>query len=157
MKATWPQHRFPYLIVAALGLAGGAAQARDLQALAGIVEPAYTAMNYAVVCTRNQPNFLRRASGSRGHVLQYAEHVKDEVIDQLTEDEAKSVLRSAADAARVTVLREIRRLEDPNAHWTIANIATWCESEALPFISRFIATHDTDHQRVLLMITQSKR
>jgi hypothetical protein len=34
------------------------AGARDLGALAQLVVPAYTAMNFAVVCTTRQPTFL---------------------------------------------------------------------------------------------------
>ena len=117
MKPTWPPRCFRHVIVAAIGVAAGAAEAKDLQALAKIVEPAYTAMNYAVVCVRDQPQFLRRTSGARGHVIQYAEHVKDEVIDQLTEDEAKNVLRSAADAARGYRLRLRGSQHDLRPDW----------------------------------------
>src|SRR4051812_33713912 len=71
-------------VVAALVLPNaGAASAKDLAALEELIIPAYTAMNFAVVCATRQPHFLSESSGPRGNALNYAEHVKNEVIDGL--------------------------------------------------------------------------
>jgi hypothetical protein len=53
------------------------AEAKDVRALADLVTPAYTAMNYAVVCASRDPQFLLESRGPRGSAIKYAEHVKD--------------------------------------------------------------------------------
>ena len=45
--------------------------------MAEILVPAYTAMNYALICGQDDPRFLPQTLGARGTVLSYAEHVKD--------------------------------------------------------------------------------
>ena len=81
---------------------GRAATAADLQKLAEFVRPAYTAMNFAAVCVRDNPSFLTDVKGPRGTAFHYAQHVKDEAIEGLSPADAATVLKSAADAARET-------------------------------------------------------
>lgn len=84
--------------------------AKDLKTIAEFVVPAYTAMNFAMLCAQDDPWFLADARGPRGHAIKYAEHVKDEAIASLTEDEAAAVLRMAADEARSTARAELRKV-----------------------------------------------
>ena len=144
-------------VVAALVLSTvGVASAKDLAALAELITPAYTAMNFGVVCATRQPNFLSESSGPRGNVLSYAEHVKNEVIDGLDPDEAVVVLRGAANAARTTTLETIRKLNADDSNLEAARIRAWCETDARHFIRAFLDQYDGDHDKFLERLKQSK-
>jgi hypothetical protein len=131
--------------------------AKDLSALAEFVVPAYTAMNFAVLCAQGDPGFLSQISGARGSALQYAEHVKNEAIASLAYKDAVIVLRKAADAARSAARQELQKLisEDPQAD--AARITYWCESHAKEFIRAFITQHDGAHAAFLENLERAKR
>ena len=133
------------------------ATAKDLAALAELVVPAYTAMNFAVVCATRQPTFLLETAGPLGNALEYAEHVKNEVIESLAHDEALIVLRAAADAARATVLQTIRKFNSDQSTLEAARIKAWCSTDASDFIRAFMKQHDRDHDKFLEALKRSKR
>ena len=81
-------------------LLGTSAHPRDLAVLATIVAPAYTAMNFAIVCARYDPVFLAETSGPHGTAIAYAQHIKDDAVSSLSYEEATIALKAAADAAR---------------------------------------------------------
>jgi hypothetical protein len=148
------------IILAAWVVVGGAtaAQATDIRGLAEFVRPAYTAMNFALLCARESPFFLADASGPRGTALHYAEHVKDEAIDGLSQDEAVAVLRSAADAARSESRRELYRLAQPgDDSATSLAIRDWCDSKAKKFVLDFIRQHDAEHLQTLEFLRRAKQ
>jgi hypothetical protein len=133
------------------------AVAKDLNALAAFVAPAYTAMNFAVVCTPHDPVFLSQTSGPRGNALAYAEHVKDEAIVSLSHDEAAVALKAAADTARDIALRTLRAFNAQDRAIEQARIAKWCESDARQFILAFIEHHDANHETLLSRIEQARQ
>lgn len=111
--------------------------AKDLKAIAEFVIPAYTAMNFTMLCAQDDPWFLTDARGPRGHAINYAKHVKDEAIASLTEDESAIALRMAADEARSVARAEIRKII-PNRTYRYPEIAGWCRGDALRFVRSFI-------------------
>lgn len=130
--------------------------AKDLKAIAEFVIPAYTAMNFAMLCAQDDPWFLADARGPRGHAIEYAEHVKDEAIASLTESDSVIVLRMAADEAR-SVTRATLRKVIPNRTYRYPEIAGWCRDSALAFVRSFIEQHDSDHERLLQRLEQAKQ
>lgn len=133
------------------------AGARDLNALAEIVTPAYTAMNFAMVCASGDPQFLGRTRGPRGHAINYAEHVKDEVIASLSHAEAVTTLTAAADMARAASLRTLRAFNSQDPALEKARIREWCGREAVEFIRTFIADHDQNHEGLLSRVEEARR
>ncbi len=131
--------------------------ARDLDALAQIVVPAYTAMNFAMLCREDDPWFLLDTKGPRGTALHYAQHVKDEVIVALRQDEAVDVLKRAADAARATARQELRNVLPNYPHGQVGEITTWCRSAAATFVRSFIEHHDSAHDALLQEIERAKQ
>lgn len=130
--------------------------AKDLKAIAEFVVPAYTAMNFTVLCAQDDPWFLAEARGPRGHAIEYAEHVKDEAIASLTEDESVIVLRMAADEARSIARAEFRKVI-PNRTYRYPEISGWCRGEALRFVRSFIERHDTEHPILLQQLERAKQ
>lgn len=130
--------------------------AKDLKTIAEFVIPAYTAMNFTMLCAQDDSWFLADARGPRGHAIKYAEHVKDEAIASLTESESAIVLRMAADEAR-SVARATLRKVVPNRTYRYPEIAGWCRGDALHFVRNFIKQHDSDHVRVLQRLEQAKQ
>jgi len=131
--------------------------AKDLDALAQFVAPAYTAMNFAAICARDRSWLLSQPRGSHGSALEYAEHVKNEAIASLTHDEAIIVLRAAADAARSRVRLELQALAFTDPSLQEAQVAAWCRDFVTKYIRSFIDSHDRDHQESLPDVDQTKR
>lgn len=150
-------------IALAISLAGAlqfanvnASAARDLDAMAEILVPAYTAMNYASICGQDDPRFLPQTSGARGTVLNYAEHVKDEVIESLSHEESVAVLTRAADAARAIAREELRRILPTYPTGRTDQIVNWCYSAAMRFVRAFIEHHDEEHDAILQELERAR-
>jgi len=132
------------------------ATARNLDIMAEILAPAYRAMNYGLICAQDDSHFLLKTSGPRGTVLNYAEHVKDEVIESLSQEEAALVLTRAADAARSIVREELRRLLPTYPIGREDQIINWCYGAAMSFVRTFIEHHDTQHEVILQELEQAR-
>jgi hypothetical protein len=104
--------------------------ARDLAALANLVAPAYTAMQFAGICGQDISWFVSQPRGMRGSAIHYAEHVKEEVIASLTYDDAVIVLTAAADAARTIARQELRKLRSTGPQQRRRTSA--CGAEPMP-------------------------
>jgi hypothetical protein len=134
------------------------AAAKDVDALADFVRPAYTAMNFAVLCAPASPHFLAKTSGPRGTAIDYAEHVKNETIEFLTQEEAVAVLRLAADAARQAAREKLYQLALPTDDAATAHaVRQWCEGEAKQFVLQFIQRHDEDHIAAIELLWRAWR
>lgn len=129
----------------------------DLNAIAEFVRPAYTAMNFAMLCSQDDPWFLTDARGPRGNALKYAEHVKNEAIASLTDDEAVIVLKMAADEARSVARKELRKQIRDYPTYRPGEITRWCRSDASHFMLTFIEQHDTSHATLLQELEQEKQ
>lgn len=145
------------LLTTFLSLAVNTAMAKDLDGLAKLVVPAYTAMNFAMMCARAEPTFPTRMGGPRGNVLEYAQHVKDEVIVRLNQGEANVVLKAAADVARDVARGQLKLLAKGRDVIAPSDIAAWCTGPATDFIRGFIASHDRDHSVIEASIEEASR
>src|SRR5262245_65888481 len=114
------------------------------------------AMNLAAICAGERGWHAAQPRGARGVAVQYAQHVKDEAIDALTLDEARIVLRLAADAARARVREELRRLLSPVSETQATAVAAWCNGYVQEYIVSFIEEHDHGHDRFLQQLEQAK-
>jgi hypothetical protein len=134
------------------------ARARDLGELGRLLTPAYTAMSLAGVCSAAPGWQERQPRGLRGVAIHYAEHVKDEMIEGLTHDEAVTVLRFAAERARDEARQQLQRhvyAEDQVSEAT--RFAEWCAHIVRGYISEFIQQHEGDHGSFMERLTQAKR
>lgn len=150
------QGRTSLFAAALCALPSSVVVAKDLKAITEFVIPAYTAMNFTVLCAQDDPWFLIDARGPRGHAIEYAEHVKDEAIASLTEDESVIVLRMAADEARSIARAEFRKVI-PDRTYRYPEIAGWCRGDALRFVRSFIERHDTEHPILLQQLERAKQ
>lgn len=142
----FPLALFPSFLVLAGGLPAKSTGFQELEAIAQFVFPAYVAMNLGAVCTPHDPEFLGRNQGPRGHVIQYAEHVKDEAISSMNESEAATVLRIAANAAHSVVSDRLKRFASVgDNHQARAELIAWCQENASDVVRAFIADHDDNH------------
>src|SRR5262245_28148466 len=115
------------------------------------------AMNLAAICAGERGWHAAQPRGARGVAVQYAQHVKDEAIDSLTLDEARIVLRLAADAARARAREELYRLLSSATVTHAAAVAAWCNGYVQEYILSFIHEHDNGHDRFLQQLQQAKR
>lgn len=130
--------------------------AKDFKAIAEFIRPAYTAMNFTVLCAQDDPWFLADAVGPRGNALKYAEHVKDEAIASLPYDDSERVLKMAADEARSAARAELRKIV-PNRTYRYPEIADWCRGDAMRFVRSFIEEHDAKHTTLLQELERAKQ
>jgi hypothetical protein len=137
--------RFCMAVVIAVGC-DATASAQDLEALSRLVTPAYTAMSFAGLCAMEPGWSGAQPRGARGVAVHYAQHVKDEVIVSLTKDEAVSVLKLAANAARYESRAQLRDkviVADKAAE--AVRFREWCNGYVNGFIAELIRRHDGDH------------
>ena len=139
-------HGAAVLAAATLLLLPRPALAQDLEALSVLLTPAYRAMNLAAVCAKVPGWREAQPRGGRGTAIQYAEHVKNEIIEMLSYEDAVTVLKGAADVARADSLWQIRKLAaaGPTEGYD-ARVRAWCFETVRPWIAAFIASHDRDH------------
>jgi hypothetical protein len=124
--------------------------AKDLWALSDILTPAYTAMNFAALCSDEPTWRTVQPTGRRGTAINYAQHVKDEIVEMLSLEDARTVLRRAADEARAEARRQLRtRVKAANPYVESARFRTWCADYAASFIGDFIVKHDERHSAFL--------
>ncbi len=133
--------------------------AQDMQRLANLLMPAYTAMFYASVCAGNTTTWTRtQPQGARGTVVQYAEHIKDEIIQSMSEKDAVAVLTDAAGRAR-DLAREQLRVQvitgSPEKHQQ--RLIGWCSGYVSDFAKTVISEHDKDHEAFLRTVDEAKR
>jgi hypothetical protein len=123
------------------------ADARDLNVLSRLLEPAYTSMTYANLCSLDRNWEASQPQGPGGVAINYAEHIKDEVIASLTREEAVSVLTQAANSARDEARRQVKKhivLGDKQAE--ADRFQRWCDSYVTDFIRSVMRTHDGNHE-----------
>lgn len=146
------------LIVAVLcTLTYSVAASKDLKTIAAFVHPAYTAMNFTILCAQDDPSFLTDTLGPRGNALKYAEHVKDEAIASLTYNESVLVLKMAADEARSTARSELRKVLPNYPTYTPVEVVGWCRGYVIRFVRAFIQQHDENHETLLKELEFAKR
>lgn len=140
-------------------LAGSSAlPAQDMSRLANLLIPAYTAMYYASICSSNTTWGRTQPQGARGTVVHYAEHIKNEIIQSLSQKDAVAVLSDAAGRAR-DLAREQLRLQvivgSPEKHEQ--RLIAWCDGYVSDFAKSVISEHDEDHEAFLRTVDEAKR
>jgi hypothetical protein len=147
-------------LVAMFTLLAGASfvRAQDMSRLANLLMPAYTAMYYASICAANTTWAQTQPVGTRGSVVHYAEHIKNEIIQSLSERDAAAVLTDAAGRAR-DLAREQLRLQvimgNPEKHEK--RLLAWCSGYVGDFTRNVISEHDKDHEAFLRTVQEAKR
>lgn len=146
------------MLVVMLSISGGpkVAMAKDLKVLSEFLIPAYIAMNVSVICAQDDPSFLAETSGPRGSALQYAEHVKDEVISSLTYEESVVILKAAADKARSIVRQKLKKLVPDYPVARPGELTDWCRNDAENFVRDIIKRHDQNHAIFFYELEQAK-
>jgi len=131
--------------------------AADINTLGYVLSPAYLAMDFTMVCERQDPAFISATNGPRGSALAFAQHTKSEVISNLDNREAQAVVRIAADAARVIALGMLRSMRGGSASIEAGRVLSWCETVAKPFVRGTVAEHEKGHDLFEKVIEGAKR
>jgi hypothetical protein len=126
--------------------------------LASLLIPAYTAMYYASICAGNTTWGQTQPQGARGSVVHYAEHIKNEIIQSLSEEGAVAVLTDAAERARDQAREQLRLqviMGNPEKHEQ--RLIAWCGGFVSDFATKVISEHDKDHETFLRTLEEAKR
>jgi hypothetical protein len=149
-----------YRLVSALSVVLGACvlvKAQELDALSRILVPAYTAMNYASLCSVESGWAGAQPRGVRGAAINYAQHVKDDVIASLSENDAVAVLKMAADIARNNAQAQLRdNVIVADKTLEALRFHDWCNSFVNGYIVDLIRRYDGDYDSFMRTIEQAK-
>ncbi|MCK9908182.1 hypothetical protein MXD81_03505 [Microbacteriaceae bacterium K1510] len=144
--------------VLALPWAAGPASARDLPALTRLLTPAYAAMSYAGVCAMQRQWTAAQPRGRHGTAINYAEHIKNEVVASLSDEDARTILTAAADTARRTARMQLREnVTASDKREEDARLTAWCAGYVSDFIADVIRRHDADHTSFLERLRVAKQ
>ena len=147
-------------LVAMFTLLAGASsvRAQDMSRLANLLVPAYTAMYYASICAANTTWGQTQPVGTRGSVVHYAEHIKNEIIQSLSDKDAVAVLTDAAGRARDQAREQLRLqviMGDTAKHEQ--RLIAWCRGFVSDFAAKVMSEHDLDHEAFLRTLEEAKR
>ncbi len=144
------------LLVLTIVVFGGEAGAQDLARLADLVTPAYTALQYSVLCQKERGWFKAQPAAARGTASDYVSHIEDEVSAVLNAGDAQEVRRSASLRAAADTEYAIREyIAGKETAGEAAGMPIWCLGPANAFIARFLKDHDEAHAAFLEQIERA--
>ena len=135
----------------------GVAIGQNFEELSRLLTPAYTAMSLANLCSTEPGWPFTQPRGQRGVAVNYAEHVKDEIVASLSDQDAFAVLKPAADAARNEARAQLREkviVSDKTVE--AIRFRDWCNGYVNDFIEDVIRKHDGDHAAFLRRVDLAK-
>jgi len=108
-----------------------------------LLVPAYTAMSFAGLCSMEPGWPASQPRGPLGAAVDYAQHIKDEIVSSRSSEEAAALLRSAATIARNEARHQLRE------NVIVADKVTenkrfrdWCDSYVRRYLDFLIRLHD---------------
>jgi len=128
----------------------------DLGMLTRLLAPANRMLMIGNVCALHDPSFLTETAGKRGDLRFYAQEVKDEVSQGLSDAENLLVLRQAADVAKAGALKAIRSLRSDNQDAELSAINAWCDTVVKSIVREYIRSHDDRHAEFELLLRRAK-
>lgn len=140
----------------AYGSMGGLAASADLELLSRLLAPADLMLMVGNVCASQDSDFLTDTAGRRGNLRFYAQEVKDEVSENLSDNDVSLVLKQAADIAKAKALNAVRRLQsfDPVLEFQITK--TWCDTTIKTLVGDYVRTHDERHAAFKELVRRAK-
>ncbi|GAC1333396.1 MAG: hypothetical protein NVSMB26_14470 [Beijerinckiaceae bacterium] len=133
-------------------LATGSVGAADLVHLVDVLTPILTVQQFQALCATTDPKFMARPWS----VIEYATHMKGEVVAGLSAEETTVVINAAAGAALQKAKGQLRLISRDGATIEPARVAEWCSNVARPFIQSLLVLHDDHHDTFNQAIAQAK-
>ena len=133
------------------------AASSDLGMLTRLLAPANLMLMVGNVCALHDPAFLTETAGKRGDISHfYAQEVKDEVSQGISDEEVLLVLRQAADIAKAGALKSIRTLPADTPEIELFAIKAWCDTIVKSLVQQYVLTHDVRHAEFELLLARAK-
>lgn len=145
---------------AALALALGItppARALNEDVMRNILSPVFLAQNFTAVCSKIDPDFVRKTGGKDGDANAVIGHIKDEILATMTREEAAPIVASAAGAARAVGLGMIRALSGGSADEQVERVKALCEETAKPLVKGVVDNHDERHEFFEQMLKDARQ
>ncbi len=121
------------------------ANAKDLNALARLLVPAYIAQNYAALCNTENAKPTPKRKNRMITISTFVDHVRTEVTSGLEEKEAEEVRTSAANTAQNIARNEMLFLGAHGTYVPTDSLIRWCEQSAETVISEILQVHAQKH------------
>ena len=122
-----------------------AANAKDLDALARLLLPAYIAQTFAAICNAENAKPTPEWKNRMATISTFVDHVKTEVTTGLQEKEAENVRMSAANAALNIARYEMQFLGAQGSYVPTEALVRWCERSAERVVSEILQVHAQKH------------
>ncbi|MFE1601654.1 hypothetical protein [Methylobacterium sp. ID0610] len=145
------------LVIAALLLSSSVfgALSADVERLARLLIPALMAHQFASACQSRDPDFASEVGGFPA-VEAFSERVRGSVLAGLSPAHARTVLLSAAAAARNAAVSEVRALAHSSADEENRRLDRWCDRSAEPFVRTIIERHEQQQETFRQEIARAK-
>ena len=146
------------VVVASLtaAVSNSSAASSDLGMLTRLLAPANLMLMVGNVCALHDPDFLAETAGKRGDIRFYAQEVKDEVSQGISDEEVLLVLRQAADIAKAGALKTIRTFPADTPEIELFAIKAWCDTIVKSLVQQYVLTHDVRHAEFELLLARAK-
>lgn len=126
------------------------------ETLVRILTRAFVAQNLTIYCAQFNPEILRITTGKQGDISQFAQHIREKIIDGLPPEEAGLVVQRSADAARAGALMAIRRFYQADREREKQLISAWCTQSIPNDVMAYVRFHDERHDMLMGMIASAK-
>jgi hypothetical protein len=133
------------------------ARAKDLELLMRYLVPAFLSQNFAAVCRVSIPTFLSDLPHGAGAVDEFSEQIKKTITDNLTSDEAATVVLVAANTALQAARNEMRKLSPEYPKIAPGPVSQWCHDDARPYILQVMQKNQREYGEFLKIIEKAKQ
>lgn len=133
------------------------AVAKNLDLLTRLLVPGFLAQNFAALCTANNPQFLPKLPDGSASVAAFAQHLKIEITTDLTQDEAMSVLITAANTARDAARKQLNELAAAKGSDLNTSIRMWCDASARAYVLAVVEDHAKKHNAFDDIVRKAKQ
>ncbi len=133
------------------------ASAKNLDLLIRYLIPVFIAQNFSVICRANNPQFLADWPSDVKMIDDFANEMKQEITDGLSDADAQFVALIAANNARDTAREAVRKINPDYPKLAAEPTAQWCKDDARSYILQVIKTDQVAHDHVLEILKAAKQ
>jgi len=146
-----------YALVAIVLWLPFAALAKDLELLTRYLIPPFLAQNFTAACRNNDASFLANLPHGAGTVDEFAQRMKTEITENLTNDEAANIVLVAANTALKAARDEMRKLSPEYPRMDVDALNRWCRTEGQSYILAVMEKDAREHDSFIKIIEAAKR
>jgi len=133
------------------------APAKDLDFLTRYLVPIFLSQDFSAICREKEPGFLKQLPNGAGSIDDFSDKMKHEVTAGLSDDEAATVVLSAADIAIQAARDTLRKLNLDAPGLSAGRLNQWCATAAKPYVLNVVTRDQERHSTLLAILHKAKQ